>query len=446
MNIPIKKSCFYSAVIIILSQLSISLFTRNFQLSVAVIFLSAMSFLIQDFPLIPVTVLSAVGVCSLRMLLAWIVTDTTAPISRYFPEMTFYLCYGFLLYIYVKNITSWKSSGKSFFRRLTQRKDMDTTAFSEYPNRNHTLLVLTVIDYMANFLELLVRLDISAFHIRLQTGIFLTAFFRSCVVWLILTLFAKYRMLLLQKEHEERYQRLVLLISKLNGEMVWMQKNTLLIEETMNHSYKLYQELTEADVPAELSTSALATARDIHEIKKEYLLIMRGISEALNEEVEQDGMYLEEIFTLLKTSMFTLADSMDKTLNFKFICKTNFYTSKHYELLSIFRNLLINALEAAQEQTVTLMISIFPQDEAVIFKITDDGPGIPVEYKDEIFNTGFSTKINFETGEVSRGIGLGLVKDLVEKRLGGSIELASVPGNTTFTVSIPKNQIEVIKS
>ena len=441
MNIPIKKSCFYSAVIIILSQLSISLFTRNFQLSVAVIFLSAMTFLIQDFPLIPVTVLSAVGVCSLRMLLAWIITDTTAPISRYFPEMTFYLCYGFLLYIYVKNITSWKSSGKSFFRRLTQRKDVDTTAFSESPNRNHTLLVLTVIDYMANFLELLVRLDISAFHIRL-----LTAFFRSCVVWLILTLFEKYRMLLLKKEHEERYQRLVLLISKLNGEMVWMQKNTLLIEETMNHSYKLYQELTEADVPAELSTSALATARDIHEIKKEYLLIMRGISEALNEEVEQDGMYLEEIFTLLKTSMFTLADSMDKTLNFKFICKTNFYTSKHYELLSIFRNLLINALEAAQEQTVTLMISIFPQDEAVIFKITDDGPGIPVEYKDEIFNTGFSTKINFETGEVSRGIGLGLVKDLVEKRLGGSIELASVPGNTTFTVSIPKNQIEVIKS
>ena len=434
MNIPIKKSCFYSAVIIILSQLSISLFTRNFQLSVAVIFLSAMTFLIQDFPLVPVTVLSAVGVCSLRMLLAWIVTDTTAPISRYFPEMTFYLCYGFLLYIYVKNITSWKSSGKSFFRKLTQRKDVDTTAFSESPNRNHTLLVLTVIDYVANFLELLVRLDISAFHIRLQTGIFLTAFFRSCVVWLILTLFEKYRMLLLKKEHEERYQRLVLLISKLNGEMVWMQKNTLLIEETMNHSYKLYQELTEADVPAELSTSALATARDIHEIKKEYLLIMRGISEALNEEVEQDGMYLEEIFTLLKTSMFTLADSMDKTLNFKFICKTNFYTSKHYELLSIFRNLLINALEAAQEQTVTLMISIFPQDEAVIFKITDDGPGIPVEYKDEIFNTGFST------------IGLGLVKDLVEKRLGGSIELASVPGNTTFTVSIPKNQIEVIKS
>lgn len=442
MNIPIKKSCFYSAVIIILSQLSISLFTRNFQLSVAVIFLSAMTFLIQDFPLIPVTLLSAVGVCSLRMLLAWIITDTTSPISRYFPEMTFYLCYGFLLYIYVKNITS---NSSKIFQILTQQKKNISGEFTDSFNRNLTLLVLTCIDYAANFLELLVRLGSSAFHIRLQTGIFLTAFFRSCAVWLILTLFEKYRMLLLQKEHEERYQRLVLLISKLNGEMVWMQKNTSLIEETMNHSYKLYQDLTNADAPAELSTSALATARDIHEIKKEYLLIMRGISEALNEEVEQDGMYLEEIFTLLKTSMFTLADSMDKTLNFKFICKTNFYTSKHYELLSIFRNLLINALEAAQNQIVNLTASVSLQDEMVIFTITDDGPGIPDEYKDEIFNTGFSTKINFETGEVSRGIGLGLVKDLVEERLGGSIGLTSVPGNTTFTISIPQNQIEVIK-
>lgn len=84
--------------------------------------------------------------------------------------------------------------------------------------------------------------------------------------------------------------------------------------------------------------------------------------------------------------------------------------------------------------------------KAVIFKITDDGPGIPVEYKMRFLIPVSQPKLILKPGEVSRGIGLGLVKDLVEKRLGGSIELASVPGNTTFTVSIPKNQIEVIKS
>lgn len=429
MQLQLKKSCFYSAVIIILSQLSIRLFTQNFKLSVAVIFLSAMALLIQDFPLIFVTIFSAIGVCSLRMLLAWIVTGQAASVSHYFPEMAFYLCYGFLLYFYIHSI-----HGKYNARN------------PELPDRNLTFLVLTGIDYIANFLELLVRIDVSAFQIRLQSGILLTAFFRSCVVWLILSLFDKYRMLLLQKEHENRYQRLVLLISKLNGEMVWMQKNTTLIEETMNNSYKLYQELSDYDVPASLASSALSTARDIHEIKKEYLLIMRGISEALEQELKQDGMFLEEIFSILKDSMLPLASSAQKELQFQLQCKVNFYTAKHYELLSIFRNLLINALEAAEKDTVTITVSAIRKDKNIVFTITDDGPGIPDEYKSEVFNTGFSTKINYTTGEVSRGLGLGLVKDLVEDRLGGSIDLDSRPGNTTFTISIPKNQLEVIQS
>ena len=422
----LKKSIFYSFAIALTSQLSINWFTANFKISIAVVILAACGLLMSNFPLIPVTFLSAIGVFSMRMIVYWITNGHWTSPSHYMPEIAFYLCYGLLLHLYIRRF--------------------DHLSAAIHEKRNLTLGALILIDYLANFIELLVRLELNSLVLHMQSGIFLAAVMRSCLTWLVMLLFEKYRIFLIKKEHEERYQKLVLLFSKLNGEIVWMKKNTTLIEETMNNSYRLFETLRDSGADPALASSALTTAKDIHEIKKEYLLIMRGISEALNEEVEQDGMYLEEIFTLLKTSMFTLADSMDKTLNFKFICKTNFYTSKHYELLSIFRNLLINALEAAQEQTVTLMISIFSQDEAVIFKITDDGPGIPVEYKDEIFNTGFSTKINFETGEVSRGIGLGLVKDLVEKRLGGSIELASVPGNTTFTVSIPKNQIEVIKS
>ena len=45
---------------------------------------------------------------------------------------------------------------------------------------------------------------------------------------------------------------------------------------------------------------------------------------------------------------------------------------------------------------------------------------------------GFSTKINYETGQVSRGLGLSLVKDIVESELGGSISLTSEDGCTDF--------------
>ena len=66
---------------------------------------------------------------------------------------------------------------------------------------------------------------------------------------------------------------------------------------------------------------------------------MRGISEALEQELENDGMYLEEVLSLLKSSITNLAESQGKTLNLTYEYQKNFYTSSHYALLSIFRNL-----------------------------------------------------------------------------------------------------------
>ncbi len=62
---------------------------------------------------------------------------------------------------------------------------------------------------------------------------------------------------------------------------------------------------------------------------------------------------------------------------------------------------------------------------------------------DQVFHTGFSTKINYTTGEVNRGLGLNLVQDLVENSFSGRIALESRPGKTTFTITIPKVQLEV---
>ena len=56
---------------------------------------------------------------------------------------------------------------------------------------------------------------------------------------------------------------------------------------------------------------------------------------------------------------------------------------------------------------------------------------------------GFSTKINYETGQVSRGLGLSLVKDIVETQLGGSIDVHSENGCTEFIMRIPKQNLEV---
>ena len=129
---------------------------------------------------------------------------------------------------------------------------------------------------------------------------------------------------------------------------------------------------------------------------------------------------------------------------FTYEYQKNFYTSSHYALLSIFRNLFVNALEASKTDTVNLSVTEVIEDGQAIFTVTDDGPGIPAEYIGEVFKTGFSTKINFQTGEVSRGLGLNLVQDLVEGELHGTIGLTSIPGRTVFTICIPLNELEVM--
>ena len=50
---------------------------------------------------------------------------------------------------------------------------------------------------------------------------------------------------------------------------------------------------------------------------------------------------------------------------------------------------------------------------------------------------------DFETGKVSRGLGLSLVKDIVEEELGGVISVKSQNGCTDFTIRIPRENLEV---
>ena len=121
----------------------------------------------------------------------------------------------------------------------------------------------------------------------------------------------------------------------------------------------------------------------------------------------------------------------------------NFKTDKHYFLLSVFRNLFTNAIEANPVETVDLFFAAMQSEDHYLFTVTDNGPGISPDNINKIFTPGFSTKINFHTGEVSRGLGLSLVEDIVKIQLRGSIRLESRPGNTTFYITVPKAQLEV---
>ena len=71
--------------------------------------------------------------------------------------------------------------------------------------------------------------------------------------------------------------------------------------------------------------------------------------------------------------------------------------------------------------------------EHIEITVSDNGPGIPDDIKDKIFQPFFTTK------PVGKGTGLGLMicKEFIERN-GGKIWLESTPGKgSRFTLSIP---------
>jgi signal transduction histidine kinase len=103
----------------------------------------------------------------------------------------------------------------------------------------------------------------------------------------------------------------------------------------------------------------------------------------------------------------------------------------------ILNNLVDNAIKYHRHSQPGKYVAVQSEivGKNIIIKVIDNGQGIPLEAQPKIFD------MFFRASESSKGSGLGLyiVKDMIE-RLGGSINLKSEKGDgTTFILKLPKN-------
>jgi len=103
-------------------------------------------------------------------------------------------------------------------------------------------------------------------------------------------------------------------------------------------------------------------------------------------------------------------------------------------------NLLANAYRHTPEGTA-VTVTLAGEGEHVVLVVADDGPGIPAELQPRLFE-------RFARGDSSRsratgstGLGLAIVAAVVEAH-GGTIEVASVPSDTRFTVRLPRHRAQ----
>ncbi len=109
-------------------------------------------------------------------------------------------------------------------------------------------------------------------------------------------------------------------------------------------------------------------------------------------------------------------------------------------VLQVLSNLLHNAIKFSPRDG-TVRLSARPEQGAIWFEVTDEGPGIDPEQLPHVFERMWQAKQGAQRG---LGMGLSIARDLVEAH-GGHIAVESTPGKgSTFFFTIPTGEGDVV--
>ena len=108
-----------------------------------------------------------------------------------------------------------------------------------------------------------------------------------------------------------------------------------------------------------------------------------------------------------------------------------------HQLTQVLTNLIVNAYEALSGQghvTVTASETRLQDGtggrDAILVEVADDGPGIPADVREKVFEVFFTTKAK------GSGLGLAIVKRIVDAHV-GRLDLQTSPEGTRVRVTLP---------
>jgi signal transduction histidine kinase len=103
------------------------------------------------------------------------------------------------------------------------------------------------------------------------------------------------------------------------------------------------------------------------------------------------------------------------------------------KIKQVLKNIIINSIEAFGEKPGEVVLSIFQDADRVRIEVSDNGAGLDSEELDLIFNEDYSTK------EIGTGLGLFIVKRIVDLHQ-GRVDIQSEKNQgTTVSLEIPRH-------
>lgn len=146
--------------------------------------------------------------------------------------------------------------------------------------------------------------------------------------------------------------------------------------------------------------------------------------------LERFPLDLNRTVTDVVETMRSVADTAGVTLTTRLTPSDPFIEGDVFALSRVYRNLILNALQATAPGGAVIVMTEADGDRARV-TISDTGCGIPAERLPKIFDDFVTTK--------RRGLGLGLaISRKIVEQLGGTIAVVSEVGRgTTFTMEFP---------
>lgn len=285
-------------------------------------------------------------------------------------------------------------------------------------------------DILSNTVEVTIRGEVS---LKALEYLFLASIIRITLASLLYLIY-RYRIIIITKEiHQEKYLSLNLLVSSLEAELFYLKKSREDIEGIMKKAHSLY---LIPDLREDVASKALDIAREVHEVKKDYIRITQGIESHLKGFSKENHMSLKGFSEIIKSGTISYIEKVNKNISFSISSSRDITLTNYLSLFIVINNILTNGVDAIEDEgQLSLLFSL--KKDLLSIKITDSGKGISRRNIPLLFNPGFTTKYDKKTGEMNTGLGLSHVKNIL-KELGGTIDIDSQKGRgTIFSIEIP---------
>jgi signal transduction histidine kinase len=191
--------------------------------------------------------------------------------------------------------------------------------------------------------------------------------------------------------------------------------------------------MADEDLDEETRAGFLATTREqvdrLTRLSADLLDLSRIDAGRLH--VEREEVVLADVARALVDELQPISDASGHVLTLD-TEPDSWALADEERVLQIGRALVGNAIAHTPPGTQVLVRTEGHGGQALL-SVTDDGPGIPEEHAERIFDRFYRVEGPQASGS---GLGLAIAKELAE-HMGGTVELSRVEGRTTFTLALP---------